>query len=149
MEDNLSCTKSKSYPQANTSSSNIKSKNSEQNSSSTTSKRAKKEEFEDEEDLTNKILSNLTYENFESEQEKFYPHYRKKHEEIYINNESQKNIERTYTKAQQEDKALNKISKITQYKYYYIPKCICIVSIHPNIKLFQEILISIYKIENM
>ena len=86
MEDNLSCTKSKSYPQANTSSSNIKSKNSEQNSSSTTSKRAKKEEFEDEEDLTNKILSNLTYENFESEQEKFYPHYRKKHEEIYINN---------------------------------------------------------------
>ena len=66
------------------------------------------------------------------------------HSSIYINNESQKNIERTYTKAQQEDKALNKISKITQYKYYYIPKCICIVSIHPNIRLFQEILISIY-----
>ena len=30
-------------------------------------------------------------------------------------------------------------------KYYYIPKCICIVSIHPYIKLFQDILYLIYK----
>ena len=36
-------------------------------------------------------------------------------------------------------------SKVSKLKYYYIPKCICIVSIHPYIKLFQEILTHIYK----
>ena len=30
-------------------------------------------------------------------------------------------------------------------KHFYIPKCICIVSIHPYINLFKEILVSIYK----
>ena len=65
MEDNLSLTKPKSEPQP---------------------KKSKQEEIEDQEVLTTKILSNLVYENFESEQEKFFPHYRKKHEEIYINN---------------------------------------------------------------
>ena len=29
-------------------------------------------------------------------------------------------------------------------KYYFIPKCICLVSIHPYIKLFEKILINIY-----
>ena len=36
-------------------------------------------------------------------------------------------------------------SNVHRLKYYYIPKCICIVSIHPYIKLFQEILLLIYK----
>ena len=138
MEDNLSCTKSKSYPQANTSSSNIKSKNSEQNSSSTTSKRAKKEEFEDEEDLTNKILSNLTYENFESEQEKFYPHYRKKHEEIYINNvplldqnrfryliSNNSNIFNEYTKYEKGNFKNIKWDDIKLVYYYYVEDYQC------------------------
>ena len=60
-------------------------------------------------------------------------------------NEKQKH-QRTYTKLiDQEPKVLNKISNIHNYKYYFIPKCICIVSIHPYVKLFQEILSSIYK----
>jgi len=86
MEDNIPKSKSQPFPQEKKSSLNIKSKKSEQNTSSNITKKNKKEEIEDEEDLTNKILSNLTYENFESEQEKFFPHYRKKHEEITINN---------------------------------------------------------------
>ena len=86
MEDNISLTKSQSDPQTKKSSLNLKSKNKEQNGISSTSKKSKPEEILDEEDLTTKILSNLIYEDFESEQEKFFPHYRKKHEEIYINN---------------------------------------------------------------
>ena len=86
MEDNLSLNKSQSYPQDKKSSLNLKSKSSEQNATSNISKKSKPEEIKDEDDITNKILSNLIYENFESEQEKFFPHYRKKHEEIYINN---------------------------------------------------------------
>ena len=86
MEDNLSLNKSQSYPQDKKSSLNLKSKSSEQNAISNISKKSKPEEIKDEDDITNKILSNLIYENFESEQEKFFPHYRKKHEEIYINN---------------------------------------------------------------
>ena len=35
-------------------------------------------------------------------------------------------------------------TKTYKLKYYYIPKCICIVSIHPYINLFKKILISIY-----
>ena len=30
-------------------------------------------------------------------------------------------------------------------KYFFIPKCLCIVSIHPYIKLFERILINIYQ----
>ena len=54
--------------------------------------------------------------------------------------------ERTSTKVGNPDvKSLNKISNVYKYKCYFIPKCICIVSIHPNIKLFQEILTLIYR----
>ena len=54
--------------------------------------------------------------------------------------------ERTSTKVgNPEVKSLNKISNVYKYKCYFIPKCICIVSIHPNIKLFQEILTLIYR----
>ena len=35
--------------------------------------------------------------------------------------------------------------KAYKLKYYYIPKCICVVSIHPYIKLFKDILLLIYK----
>ena len=80
MEDNLSLKKTQSYPQDKKSSLSLKSKSSEQNATSNISKKSKPEEIKDEDDITNKILSNLIYENFESEQEKFFPHYRKKHE---------------------------------------------------------------------
>ena len=36
-------------------------------------------------------------------------------------------------------------SPFFKLKYYYIPKCICIVSIHPYIKFFQKFLIEIYE----
>ena len=36
-------------------------------------------------------------------------------------------------------------SPFSKLRYYYIPKCICIVSIHPYIKLFQKILLEIYE----
>ena len=39
----------------------------------------------------------------------------------------------------------NNSSIFFKLKYYYIPKCICIVSIHPYIKLFQKILLKIYE----
>ena len=138
MEDNLACTKSQSFPQTKKSSSNLKSKSSEQNPSSTISKRVKKEEFENEEDLTNKILSNLTYENFESEQEKFYPHYRKKHEEIYINNvplldqnrfrfliSSNSNIFNEYTKYEKGNFKNIKWEDIKLVYYYYVEDYQC------------------------
>ena len=54
--------------------------------------------------------------------------------------------ERTSTKAEVTGvKSLTKISNVYKYKCYFIPKCICIVSIHPNIKLFQEILTLVYR----
>ena len=138
MEDNLACTKSQSFPQTKKSSSNLKSKSSEQNPSSTISKKVKKEEFENEEDLTNKILSNLTYENFESEQEKFYPHYRKKHEEIYINNvplldqnrfrfliSSNSSIFNEYTKYEKGNFKNIKWEDIKLVYYYYVEDYQC------------------------
>ena len=84
MEDSLSLIKAQSAPQNNKSSSQKKG-NSEQNPVSTKQKKKKSEEAEDI-DLTNKILSNLCYEDFESEKDKFYTHFRKKHDEIYIEN---------------------------------------------------------------
>ena len=45
----------------------------------------KRKKQNDETDLTNKILSNLMYENFEPESEKFRPHFHKKSVEISIN----------------------------------------------------------------
>ena len=36
-------------------------------------------------------------------------------------------------------------NKVGKLKYIYIPKCICIVSIHPYIKLFERILLNIYQ----
>ena len=40
---------------------------------------------------------------------------------------------------------LKNISPLSQLRYYFIPKCICIVSIHPYIKLFKKILLEIYE----
>ena len=34
----------------------------------------------------------------------------------------------------------NKKKPSNKIEYYYIPKCICLVSIHPNVRLFQKIL---------
>ena len=82
MEDSLSLNKSQSAQ--NKSSSKTK-KNTEQNTISSKPKKKKTEETIDI-DLTNKILSNLSYENFESENEKFQTHFRKNHDEIYIDN---------------------------------------------------------------
>ena len=63
-----------------------------------------------------------------------------------VNKKESNQYKRTYTKASNpEIKSLNKFSRIHSYKYYFIPKCICIVSIHPYTKLFQEILSFIYK----
>ena len=84
MEDSLSLNKAKSYPQ-NKKSSSKKQGTIEQNTISSKQKK-KKSEGSDDLDLTNKILSNLSYENFESENDKFRSHVRKKHEEIYIDN---------------------------------------------------------------
>ena len=86
MEDSLSLNKSKSYP-VNSKSSSKKQGNVEQNPISSKQKKKKNEDL-NEKDLTDKILSNLSYENFESENEKFYSHFRKKHDEIYIENSS-------------------------------------------------------------
>ena len=80
MEDN-STSISKINQKSEKSSLSFTKKNSQKSSSL---KKPKQEEVEDKEDLTTKILSNLTYENFESENEKFCPHFRKKHNEIYI-----------------------------------------------------------------
>ena len=86
MEDSLSLNKSQSFPQ-NKKSSSKKQGTIEQNTISSKQKK-KKSEGSDDLDLTNKILSNLSYENFESENDKFRSHVRKKHEEIYIDNVS-------------------------------------------------------------
>ena len=39
-----------------------------------------------------------------------------------------------------------KESKNDKYKNYYIPKCLCLVSVHPHINKFEEILRTIYDI---
>ena len=42
-------------------------------------------------------------------------------------------------------KEVNNIQQpMNKLKYYYVPKCICLLSIHPRIKLFQKILSNIY-----
>ena len=84
MEDSHTLNKSQTSSQNNKSSSKVKG-NTEQNPTSSKHKR-KKSGDNDDIDLTNKILSNLCYENFESENEKFQTHYRKKHDEIYLEN---------------------------------------------------------------
>ena len=86
MEDSHSLNKAQSYSQ-NKKSSSKKQGNIEQNTISSKHKK-KKSEGADDLDLTNKILSNLSYEDFESENDKFRSHVRKKHEEIYIDNVS-------------------------------------------------------------
>ena len=78
MEDNLSLNKSLSCPEN-------KSSTKQQNIISSKQKKKKSDENDDL-DLTNKILSNLCYENFESEKEKFVTHFHKKREQIYIEN---------------------------------------------------------------
>ncbi len=82
MEDNLSLNKSQQQVENNKSSSKAKG-TSESNHISSKQKK-KKSEDEENIDLTNKILSNLCYEDFENENEKFHSHFRKKHDEIYI-----------------------------------------------------------------
>ena len=47
-------------------------------------------------------------------------------------------------KTSRESKTTN-TSPFFKLKYYYIPKCICIVSVHPYIKLFQKLLLKIYE----
>ena len=86
MEDSNSLNKAQSNSQKNKSSSNAKGK-TEQNTISSKLKKKKSDGTEDI-DLTNKILSNLCYEDFESENDKFYTHYHKNYDEIYIDNVS-------------------------------------------------------------
>ena len=83
MEDNLTMNKSQSNPESK--SSQKPKKSNEQNTISSKQKKKKSDENDDL-DLTNKILSNLCYENFESENEKFVSHYHKKREQIYMEN---------------------------------------------------------------
>ena len=62
-------------------------------------------------------------------------------------NDTISNMDSTFISQDNKTLRLNSIctSQVHRLKYYYIPKCICIVSIHPYIKLFQEILLLIYK----
>ena len=57
-------------------------------------------------------------------------------------NDTSSNLDSTFVS---ENKIIRNNSQLYKLKYYYIPKCICIVSIHPYIKLFQDILYLIYK----
>ena len=57
-------------------------------------------------------------------------------------NDTSSNLDSTFVT---ENKIIRNNSQLYKLKYYYIPKCICIVSIHPYIKLFQDILYLIYK----
>ena len=50
---------------------------------------------------------------------------------------------RSGNRTSRESKTQNN-SPMFKLKKYYIPKCICIVSVHPYIKLFQKILLKIY-----
>ena len=56
-----------------------------------------------------------------------------------INNKNKEKLKNDFDEdKKKENQPLNKL------KYFYIPKCICLVSIHPNIKLYQKILSNIY-----
>ena len=57
-----------------------------------------------------------------------------------INNEKPKN----YIDINEEKTKENKNQPLNKLKHYYIPKCICLLSIHPHIKLYQKILSNIY-----
>ena len=82
MEDNPSLNKIQSQEQKNKSS--LKEKGTSEINSVSSKQKKKKSEDAEGIDLTNKILSKLCYENFESENETFHAHFRKKHDEIYI-----------------------------------------------------------------
>ena len=62
-------------------------------------------------------------------------------------NEMSNNADSTFTSSDNKTfkNNIRNMPKAYKLKYYYIPKCIAIVSIHPYIKLFQEILTHIYK----
>ena len=95
-------------------------------------------------DLKEDELESFNNDNININQEN--DNFEKRRSNTPTKKENKINNERTKTKIYiQEEKYLNKISNIYKYKYYFIPKCICIVSIHPNLKLFQEILTSIYR----
>ena len=80
-------------------------------------------------------------------------------EKIYRHRKMQSTIIPPMNKLQRSGKItedmLNSIKKNKEYenmnhplnklKYYYIPKCICLLSVHPNIKLYQKILCHIYE----
>ena len=147
MEDSLSLNKSQSYPQDNKSSSNsfVTKKNSEQNIGNYRQKRKKTEEAEDI-DVTNQILSNLCYENFESENEKFYSHYHKKPDEIYIDNvslldqnrfrfliSSNSSIFENYTKYQNGNFKNIKWEDIKLVYYYYVEDYQCPICLEKKI----------------
>ena len=45
----------------------------------------------------------------------------------------------------EKENEINNKQPLNKLKYYYVPKCICLLSIHPRIKLFQKILLHIYE----
>ena len=53
--------------------------------------------------------------------------------------------EKLNEKEREKEKEINNKQPLNKLKYYYVPKCICLLSIHPRIKLFQKILLHIYE----
>ena len=84
--------------------------------------------------------------------------YTRKYLACLVIYESIENYKKLYDRYQKEDEKfssiiniinINKISVDTgseRYKNYYIPKCLCLVSVHPYIEKFEEILRTIYNI---
>ena len=144
MEDNPSLNKIQSQEQKNKSSLKIKG-TSEINSISSKQKKKKSEDTEGI-DLTNKILSKLCYENFESENETFHAHFRKKHDEIYIDKVSLLNQNRfrflisnnaeifnNYTKYENGNFKNIKWEDIKLIYYYYVEDYQCPICLENKI----------------
>ena len=53
--------------------------------------------------------------------------------------------EKLNEKEREKENEINNKQPLNKLKYYYVPKCICLLSIHPRIKLFQKILLHIYE----
>ena len=84
--------------------------------------------------------------------------YTRKYLACFIIYESIEDYKKLYDKYQKEDEKFSSIinnininnksvdTGKERYKNYYIPKCLCLVSVHPYIEKFEEILRTIYNI---
>ena len=109
----------------------------------------KKKEKNKEKNIKNENNENINNMRSKLEDEKNKNIYRhKKISSSSFNFQLNKKLKEKLNEKEREKEKENEINNkqpLNKLKYYYVPKCICLLSIHPRIKLFQKILLHIYE----